>query len=112
MKKIVLFAFKGNQMCFIHVLLNAVQMHKKGMDVKIVVEGESVALIKDLETNNNPLYNEAKEAKLFHSICLACSVKLGVASFNKTTGIPLLGDMEGHVSMANFITEGYEVITI
>lgn len=112
MKKVVIFVFKGSQMCFIHVLLNAKDMHEKGIDVKIVVEGEAVALLKNLEETNNPLYNEVKEKELFHSVCLACSIKLSVATYNKTTGIPLVGDMDGHVSMASFIEDGYEVITL
>ena len=112
MKKVAIFAFKGNPMCFIHVLLNAKEMSHKGFDVKIVMEGEAVTLLKDLEQNNNPLYMEVKELGLFHSICLAGSVKLEVASYNKTTGIPLLGDMDGHVSMANFLEQGYEIITL
>ena len=33
MKKVVLFAFNGDFMCFIHVLLNALDMHEKGYEV-------------------------------------------------------------------------------
>ena len=39
MKKIVLFAFNGEFICFMHVLLNALDMNKKGYDVRIVIEG-------------------------------------------------------------------------
>ena len=35
MRKFVLFAFNGELMCFIHVLLNALDMQEKGFDVKI-----------------------------------------------------------------------------
>ncbi|MEX1376032.1 MAG: cytoplasmic protein [Eubacteriales bacterium] len=112
MKKVVIFAFKGNPMCFVHVLLNAKEMHERGIEAKIVIEGEAVTLIRELEKESNPLYLEVKELGLIHSICLACSVKLEVASYNKTTGIPLLGDMSGHVSMTNFIEDGYEIITL
>ncbi len=112
MKKIVIFAFKGDPMCFIHVLLNAKEMHEKGFDAKIVIEGEAVTLPKKLEENGDPLFKQVKELGLFHSICLACSVKLNVATYNKTTGIPLLGDMNGHVSMSNLIEEGYDILTL
>jgi len=112
MRKIAIFAFKGNPMCFIHVLLNAKEIHEKGIDVKIVVEGETVTLLQDLEQNNNPLYMDVKEKGLFHSICLACSIKLNVATYNETLSIPTLGDMDGHVSMAAFIEQGYEIITL
>ena len=39
MEKVALFAFKGEPMCFIHVLLNALDMSKRGYEVKIVIEG-------------------------------------------------------------------------
>lgn len=112
MKKIAIFAFKGNPMCFVHVLLNAKEMHEKGIDVKIVVEGEAVTLLQDLEQDNNPLYMEVKEKGLFHSICLACSIKLNVATYNESISIPVIGNMDGHVSMGEFIEQGYEIITL
>ena len=48
MRKIAIFAFKGDPMCFVHVLLNAKDMHEKGFNVKIVIEGEAVTLPKKL----------------------------------------------------------------
>ena len=41
MKKYALFVFNGDPMCFIHVVLNALDMHTKGEDVKIIVEGSA-----------------------------------------------------------------------
>lgn len=41
MKKTALFVFNGDPMCFIHVLLNALDVRKKGCEVKIVVEGSA-----------------------------------------------------------------------
>jgi hypothetical protein len=37
MKKIALFVFNGDPMCFIHVLLNALDMSEKGYEAKIVI---------------------------------------------------------------------------
>ena len=48
MKKVVLFAFNGDFMCFIHVLLNALDMHEKSYDVKIVIEGSATKLVPEL----------------------------------------------------------------
>ena len=47
MKKIRMFVFNGDPMCFIHVLLNAIDMHEKDYDVKIVIEGASTKLLPD-----------------------------------------------------------------
>ncbi len=112
MKKVVIFAFNGNAMCFVHVLLNAVDMDSKGMDAKIVIEREAVKLVKDMEESNNSLYKKAKEKGLIDCICKACSAKMGVLEFNKTVGIPLASDMSGHPSIASYIEKGYQIITI
>ena len=54
MRKIAFFPFKGEKMCFMHVLINALDCHEKGMDVKIIVEGEAVKLIKDEIKSKTP----------------------------------------------------------
>ena len=41
MKKFALFVFNGDPMCFIHVLLNALDMRDKGYDARIVIEGSA-----------------------------------------------------------------------
>ncbi len=112
MTKVAIFAFKGNPMCFVHVLLNALDMESKGMESKIIIEGEAVKLVKDMEESGNALYIKAKEKGLIDCICKACSTKLGVHDFNETTGIPMVGDMSGHPSTANYILKGYQIITL
>ncbi len=112
MDKVVIYAFNGNPMCFSHVLLNALDMDSKGMDAKIVIEGEAVTLLKGLEESNDPLYIKAKEKNLIDAICKACSAKLGVLEYNETLGLPIVGDMSGHPAMAKYIEEGYKVITL
>lgn len=112
MKKIVFFAFNGEKMCFMHLLLNAVDMHKKGMKVKIVMEGKAVKLIKELEESNNKMYKKARELNLFDSICKACSAQMGVLEYNEKTGIPMSGELNGHPPMYPYINEGYEIITL
>lgn len=112
MEKFVIFAFNGELMCFVHVLLNALDMDAKGKEVKIVMEGSAVRLIKELEENGNPLYKKAREKNLFDSICKACSATMGVLEYNEGTGIPVIGDMAGHPSMNDYIEKGYQIITL
>ena len=112
MKKIAFFPFKGEKMCFIHVLINALDLHEKGMSTKIIVEGESVKLIKVLEEEGNKLYLKVKDFGLFDSICKACSVQMGVLDYNEKTGIPIKGNANGHPAMYDYIKDGYEVITL
>ena len=56
MKKVALFVFNGDPMCFIHVLLNALDMQKKGYEGKIVIEGAAAKLIPELMKEDNPLH--------------------------------------------------------
>ena len=112
MKKIVFFAFKGEEMCFAHLLLNAIDLHEKGIEAKIVIEGEAVKLIEPLIEKENKMFKKALELGLIHSICKACSAKLGVLEYNEKSGIPINGDMNGHPPMHPFLDEGYEVITL
>ncbi|BCS88329.1 cytoplasmic protein [Pseudodesulfovibrio sediminis] len=109
-----LYAFNGELMCFVHVLLNALDMKEKGTEAVIVLEGASVKLIPMLEDKDNPfspLYFKAKEAGLIDGACKACSAKLGVLDAVKEAGITLLDDMAGHPSIDAYQKRGYTVIT-
>jgi len=112
MEKVVFFAFKGDLMCFQHILLNALDLNEKGIEAKIVIEGEAVNLMEKLENSNNKHYFKAKEKGLIDCICKACSASQGVLEYNQGLDIPLKADMSGHPSMEAYISKGYEVITL
>lgn len=112
MKKVVFFAFQGELLCFNHILLNAIDLHEKGVETKIVMEGKAVKLIKELDESGNKAYKKARELNLFDSICTACSAKMGVLEYNKESGIPMNGDLSGHPPMYPYIEEGYQIITL
>lgn len=111
-KKFAFFPFKGEKMCFMHVLINVLDLNEKGLEAKIIVEGEAVKLIKVLEDEKNELYLKTKQLGLFDSICQACSHQMGVLEYNKQTGIPIKGNAKGHPAMYDYIEKGYEIITL
>ena len=109
-----LYAFNGELMCFVHVLLNGLDMSEKGKEVSIVLEGASVTLVSELEKESCPfhkLYMKAKSKGLIDGACKACSVKLKVMEEVEKAGIPLIGEMSGHPAMADYIEKGYRIIT-
>lgn len=113
MKKIVFFAFQGEEMCFMHLLLNALDMHNKGIDVGIVMEGKATALIKDLVENKNELFKKVTDLNLIDSVCKACANKMGVLQFvEENTQFTIVGDLQGHPPMEPYIKNGYEIITL
>ncbi len=114
MKKFALFVFNGDPMCFIHVLLNALDMSDKRNEVKIIIEGATSRLISELEKKANPLHQLWKNAKskgLVEWVCKACANKMETISEAKAQGLPLLEDMLGHPCMARYRDAGFETIT-
>jgi len=114
MQKNALFVFNGDPMCFIHVLLNALEMKAKGHAVKVIVEGAATQLLPELVKSENPLHGlweKVKSDGLVDGACKACSQKMGTAAEAERQGLALLGDMTGHPGMAAYQTEGYSIIT-
>ncbi|MGC8965450.1 MAG: cytoplasmic protein [Caldimicrobium sp.] len=114
MGKYALFAFRGDPMCFIHVLLNALDMHNKGLEVKIVLEGEATKLIPLLYDETSALYylyQNTLEKGLIEGVCKACSQKMGTYELALEKGLKILDDMANHAGMGRFLKEGYSIIT-
>lgn len=112
---IVIFAFKGNPVCFVHVLLNAADLHEKGADVKIILEGEATKLLTGLPKAEQPLhalYDKVKKLQLIDGVCRACAGKMGALEAAEAEGLKILDDMAGHAGMAPYIERGYAVITL
>ena len=114
MKKTALVVFNGDPMCFIHVLLNALDMKARDYDCHIVVEGAATQLIAALAGDDHPLHKlweKTKAAGLVAGVCKACSQKMGTLEAAREQGLALLDDMNGHPSLAAYKDQGYDIIT-
>jgi hypothetical protein len=114
MKRIALFAFNGDPVCFVHVLLNALDMNEKGYVAKIIIEGSATKLVKPLAEPDNPLHKyweKAKGLNLVEGVCKACASKMGTLKQAESQGLTLLDDMSVHPSMTRYIDAGFEIIT-
>ena len=112
--KFALFVFNGDPMCFIHVLLNALDMADKQAEVKVIIEGAATKLIPELAKTDNPLHQlweKAKKLNLIDGVCKACSNKMGTLEAVKAQGLTLLDDMSGHPGMMRYREKGFEIIT-
>lgn len=113
-KRFALVAFNGEPMCFVHVLLNALDMKNRGFDVKVIIEGSATKLANDLLDEKNPFskfYLEVREKGLIDCVCQACATKMGAIEGIKKQGLPLSNEMKGHPSLAKYIEQGYELLT-
>lgn len=114
MKKMALFVFNGDPMCFVHILLNALDMKEKGYKVKVIIEGAVTKLVPELAKEDNPLHKlweKAKSAGLVDGVCKACSNKMGTLEAAKEQGLALLDEMTGHPSMARYRDDGFEIVS-
>lgn len=112
MKKVLFYGMTGEKSCFLHVLLNAAQLHEAGHQVSIIFEGASVRLVKVFEDDRNPVYQKVKEAGLIAGVCLACAKTLGAYEDVMNSGLAFLSDMSGHAGMKPFLEKDFEVISI
>jgi len=113
-KRVALIAFNGDPMCFVHVLLNALDMDIKGYEVKIVIEGSATKTVNQLLENGNPfskLYLEVRDKGLIDGVCQACAHKMDALEGIREQGLPLLNDMKGHPGLAKYMEQGFELIT-
>lgn len=114
MNPTVFFAFRDHPLCFMHVLLNSLDLAAKGLGGLIVLEGESVTLVPlmaDPDHFLHPLYRRAREAGLIVGACRACSHKLHVTDILAHENIPLIGEMSGHPAMSDYIEQGFTLLT-
>lgn len=114
MKKIALFAFNGEPMCFVHALLTALDMDERNYDVKLIIEGTATKLVEKLDDPDaqfSDLYARVKEKRLIDCVCRACSHKTESLLSAEEQNLPLCAELKGHPSMARYIDEGFEVIT-
>ncbi len=112
MNKVLFYAMTGEKSCLMHVLMNAVDLAEKGMQVRVIFEGRSVILVSVLKEEGNPHFSKALSLGLLAGVCFACSKMLNVLEQNEALGLPMLKDMYGHAAMSPYLMEGYQVISI
>ncbi|MFP4354711.1 MAG: DsrE family protein [Phycisphaerae bacterium] len=113
-KQIAILAFKGETMCFVHALLNALDMHEKGFDVKVILEGAATGQISQMpeaEDHFAQLYRKVKEKGLVDVVCQACAKQMNSLEAARAQSLPLSAEMSGHPPLAPYVEAGYQIIT-
>lgn len=112
-KKVVFFSFQDNEMCFMHILLNLLDLNERGIEAKLVMEGASTRLIRTLIEEDNNVFKKVMKLGLIDSVCKACANQMGVLEYvSEETDLSINGDMNGHPPVGPYVEEGYEVIAL
>ncbi len=102
-------------MCFVHVMLNALDLKKEGNTVEILLEGEATKIpmlyLQNPKLEFNPLWNQIIENKLITAVCKACSKKMGSYDAVVELNLPINGDMSGHPPLSKWTKEGFDIFT-
>ncbi len=115
MMKTVLFAFKGEAVCFAHAMMNVLDLDAKGQEAALVIEGSACKLITELKESSHPqhpLYSRLIAKGLLAGICRACAHQMGTLEEAEEQGLTLLSDMNGHPGMEPWLSKGWQIITL
>ena len=115
MKKVAVFAFSGDPASFAHAMLTAMDMKDRGYDIKVVIEGDATRLLSLLRNETKPfadVYRRFRDQRLIDCVCRACATRNGVIPVVIEQNFKLADDMAGHPSMAAYMEQGYEVVTL
>ena len=122
MKRKILFVLFAEDVCRqLHTFLYARDLHRKGYETKVIVEGMATRLLADLDQAPAMLRQavaDAKAAGLIAGACRQASTGCGSAEDRNIVdaiaaqGLALLDDLDNHASIEPFLRDGYEVITV
>lgn len=100
----------------VHALLYARELADSGYEVALIFDGAGTGWANELSKPENPLhkhYLEFKKRGIVEEICDYCAEQHGLKEDLSATQRKLLvGDYEGHPSIAKWIQMGYEVIVL
>jgi hypothetical protein len=115
--KVALFLFAGTESSckLMHAFVFARDIQARGGDAKIILEGASPGWLLQLPNPGHKMhsmYSKVKEAGLIDTVCKACAQQAGAVKAARQEGIPLSADALGHVSLAGYIDQGYQIVTL
>jgi len=111
--KYVFLATDDNKMQLYHLLLNAINFHEHGHEVKTVLECASPKLLISIADGSIklPLFEKAMELEIIDHACKACTASFSATEAAEKLGVPLKGELSGHSDMLKFIGNGYSLFT-
>jgi predicted peroxiredoxin len=121
-RKMLFVVFSGDACRQNHALMYALDLHAKGHEVKVVIEGEATRMMSEIgapESRTGTLLRQACEARIVSGACARASAGCAsddparnVTAVARSHGIGLLSELDGHASIEPFVREGYELVVL
>jgi hypothetical protein len=96
----------------VNALTVAKEFKEEDHDVTVIFDGAGtkwVGELSDPEHKYNKHFESVKDE--VEGACAYCARAFGVKEEVQESGVELMGEFEGHPSLANLVSEGYQVIT-
>lgn len=96
----------------VNALATVKELQAAGHDVELVFDGAGTrwpAKLADASHPAHSLYESVSGAVA--GVCKACANAFGAAESAQSAGVPLIAGPTGHLSIGQYIENGYEVLT-
>lgn len=124
-RKLLFLLFSDDECRQNHALMYVLDLHAKGYDVKLIVEGPATRLLGGLaateEVASRPatLLRNALESGIVAGACARASAGCAtgdpardVADPARAARVPLLSELAGHAGIEPYVREGYEIVVM
>ncbi len=100
----------------LHALLYTKELKESGNDVILIFDGGATKWITEFKKPDHKLaslYDEVIDSDVILGVCDYCIGAFGGDQEEvKKDGIPVIGEYNGHPSIAKLIDEGFQIITL
>jgi hypothetical protein len=95
-----------------NALTSVREFKEEGHEVTLIFDGAGTKWVGELSDPNHKYNRHFESVKgEVQGACAYCARAFGVKDEVQESGVELLGDFEGHPSLAKLVAQGYQVIT-
>ena len=102
-----------------HSLVYSKELHEKGHEVRLIFDGASTEWLakwgnpqEDDDRQMGGFMETLKNAGLVYNVCDFCAGAFGVRDRLKTQNEPLVAEYMNHPSIADLISDGFQLVTL
>ena len=109
--KFAIFLFNEDEMCAVHAFLYLKELNES-YEAKLILEGRATKIPKIYEESRllKNHYLKAKGEGWIDCVCKACATVTGSLKAAEEEGLNICADLNGHVSIAKYINNGFRIL--
>ena len=94
------------------VVLADTESKEEDHEVTVIFDGAGIKWVGELSDPEHKYHGHFESVKdEIEGACAYCATAFGVKEEVKESGVELMGEFEGHPSLAKLVSQGYQVIT-